>query len=257
MTAYAMASPRLDLGRVVTGALDALKRNWRVFGLVSLVFAGLPGFVIQFLQSLMADNATAVSVLTALDRVSGLALTCIVQPAVIAVLHAEAGGRRLGFSESLSAGTVFARRMFFISILSGLGIILGLVLLVVPGIFLSVIWSMASPAAVIEKIGARKSLSRSALLSRNHRWEITGLSLALSLALLVVCVLIGIVPMAAGAALDVLGVGWGYGFAESLWVGAVLMLIAVVPPTAATVLYTEMRRTKEGVGQEPLASVFD
>jgi hypothetical protein len=74
-----------------------------------------------------------------------------------------------------------------LNFLSGIGIFLGLILLIVPGIYLFVRWSAAVPALIAEEAGISESLSRSAEAVEGRFWHVLG-------AILVVWT-----PMAAGA----------------------------------------------------------
>ena len=60
-------------------------------------------------------------------------------------------------------------------ILAGLGIGIGLILLIVPGLFLLTIWSMLVPVIVIEGKSAGEAFGRSREIVRGHGWEVFGL----------------------------------------------------------------------------------
>lgn len=57
-------------------------------------------------------------------------------------------------------------------ILAGLGIALGLVLLIVPGLFLLTRWVLVTPVVVLERLGATDALRRSWQLVRGHGWSV-------------------------------------------------------------------------------------
>ena len=57
-------------------------------------------------------------------------------------------------------------------ILAGLGITLGLVLLIVPGLLLLTWWAVISPAVVLEGKGVIESFGRSRELVRGHGWSV-------------------------------------------------------------------------------------
>ena len=59
-------------------------------------------------------------------------------------------------------------------ILAALGIVFGLVLLIVPGLFLATIWSLIVPVIVLEGRPAMESFSRSRELVRGHGWNVFG-----------------------------------------------------------------------------------
>jgi hypothetical protein len=57
-------------------------------------------------------------------------------------------------------------------ILSGLGIGIGFVLLVVPGLYLATIWAVIAPSIVVERRGIFDSFGRSRALVKGHGWEV-------------------------------------------------------------------------------------
>ena len=59
-------------------------------------------------------------------------------------------------------------------VLAGLGIALGLVLLIVPGLFLLTRWILISPVIVLEGKRAGESFGRSTELVRGHGWTVFG-----------------------------------------------------------------------------------
>jgi hypothetical protein len=60
-------------------------------------------------------------------------------------------------------------------ILAGLGIALGLVLLIVPGLFLLTIWAVIAPVIVVENSRALDAFGRSRELVRGHGWTVFGI----------------------------------------------------------------------------------
>jgi hypothetical protein len=59
-------------------------------------------------------------------------------------------------------------------LLSGLGIGIGIVLLVAPGLFLLTIWAVIAPAIVIERRGVLAAFGRSRQLVRGNGWPVFG-----------------------------------------------------------------------------------
>ena len=60
-------------------------------------------------------------------------------------------------------------------ILAGIAIGIGLLLLIVPGLFLLTIWAVLAPVIVIERKDAMSSFGRSRELVRGHGWQVFGL----------------------------------------------------------------------------------
>ncbi|HET7573494.1 MAG TPA: hypothetical protein VFJ99_00120 [Solirubrobacterales bacterium] len=59
-------------------------------------------------------------------------------------------------------------------ILAAIGIAIGLILLVAPGLYLLTIWAVIAPAIVIERRGALEAFGRSRSLVRDHGWQVFG-----------------------------------------------------------------------------------
>jgi len=79
--------------------------------------------------------------------------------------------------EMTIAGTVNAAMPFLIpvalvSIVAGIAIAVGMVLLVVPGLWLMTIWAVIIPVIVIERSGAFESFGRSQALVRGRGWHV-------------------------------------------------------------------------------------
>lgn len=55
--------------------------------------------------------------------------------------------------------------------------VLGFMLLLIPGLILMCLWSLVVPACVLERLGPLSSLSRSARLTKGYRWPVFGLIL--------------------------------------------------------------------------------
>jgi hypothetical protein len=80
-----------------------------------------------------------------------------------------------------SIGQLFERvqpyvgRLIGAGILAGLGIALGFVLLIVPGLILLTWWCLIAPVIVLEKKHIGESFSRSRELVRGHAWTVFGI----------------------------------------------------------------------------------
>lgn len=98
------------------------------------------------------------------------------------------------------------------SILSTLAVVLGLVLLIVPGIILLVRWSAASGFLVGSRTGVVEALEQSWNATRGHSWPIFGAALVLFLLLAIAAGVIGGIAGVTGSDLAIAIVS---GFAEA------------------------------------------
>lgn len=78
--------------------------------------------------------------------------------------------------------------------LSGLVIILGFILLIVPGMILSLIFFFTSYAVVDKNLGPVEAMKESARITKGYRWSLFGLCILLGLVMILglLCFLVGI-----------------------------------------------------------------
>ena len=162
-------------------------------------------------------------------------------------------GKSTPLGAAFNVGLRSALPLFALGILAGLGMGLGFILLIVPGVILAVMWIVVAPVLVAERRGIFESFSRSAELTKGHRWAVLGLlAIYMVLSWLISAVVAGIVLAAVG-----LNPG-GPPPAYMMIINFVVNTLAAVVAAAGTAsIYYELRTIKEGAGAEELASVFD
>ena len=116
-------------------------------------------------------------------------------------------------------------------ILAGFAIGLGLLLLIVPGLYLLTIWAVLAPVIVIERREALGAFGRSRELVRGHGWQV--FSVIVVLFLLQFIVTAAIQAIANSVADTVVG----YSLADLI----VRLLVAPLSALAAAVLFFELR----------------
>jgi hypothetical protein len=81
-------------------------------------------------------------------------------------------GRSISIGEAFAGvkGRIFSLALIMIGTWVGVGV--GFMLLIVPGIILVLMWALTIPVAVIEDKGLRDSVSRSAELTKGHRGRV-------------------------------------------------------------------------------------
>jgi hypothetical protein len=116
-------------------------------------------------------------------------------------------------------------------ILAGIAIAIGLVLLIVPGLYLLTIWAVLAPVIVIERRDALNAFGRSRELVRGNGWGVFGVIVVLFLLQLVVT---GAIQALANSVSDTVV---GYSLADLV----VRLLVAPLSALAAAVLYFELK----------------
>ena len=181
------------------------------------------------------------------------ALSCVGRAAIIYLAVQALSGHKITFGEALARGLKLWWPVFLVwlcvAILSGLGFFL----LIIPGVFAVLRWSVAIPARVIEDARGLSSMQRSAELTQGHRMDILGLFIVMGLAVfLIECLLLVVFVHPVGSFLAV--------FASPVTRIAIAPLITFVTAPIFMVvgasLYYQLRSVREGVGTEALAEVF-
>lgn len=79
------------------------------------------------------------------------------------------------------------------SFLAGIGIAIGLVLLLIPGLYLMTMWALIVPVIVVERVGALDSFGRSRALVSGHGWNAFSVIVLTFLILFFFGVLLGVI----------------------------------------------------------------
>jgi hypothetical protein len=140
-----------------------------VFVIVNLLF----GLVDAAISSDNAGAALVVAVLALVTVVIGM--TWLQGAFVYAVQDARDGSFDSSMGEVFSRVSPAIAPLIGASLLAGLGIAVGLLLLVIPGLVLLTIWAVIAPVIVVEKRHALDSFGRSRELVRGHGWTVFGI----------------------------------------------------------------------------------
>lgn len=99
----------------------------------------------------------------------------LVQAALVKSVQDIRDGRAdLSIGETVSAGTAVLLPVTGAALLAGIAIGIGLILIIVPGLYLITIWAVIIPVIVIERTGALNAFGRSYQLVRGHGWHVFG-----------------------------------------------------------------------------------
>ncbi|MBR0668326.1 hypothetical protein GXW71_28495 [Roseomonas hellenica] len=174
----------------------------------------------------------------------------LLSPIVIYAMVRSLQGQHATPGTAIAQGLKAAIRCLLTNLLVILGLLLGLVLLVIPG----VVWALGSfvalPVCVIEGAGPVRSLSRSWALTRGHRLTLLGLLLATGAIAAVVVQIAWTVLNAADAALPDLLLLWAIAeLAVQAFVGSLVM--AMASGTYVLLVAAESGRVTEGSAALP------
>lgn len=140
---------------------------------------------------------------------------------------------------------------------------LALVPLIMPPLILYLMWFVAMPACVLERLGPIRSLGRSRALTKGHRWKIFSLILAILIPALIVAGVITAVMARLGVGVSLqVGIFFDLNRTVGSVAGQVVSLIWTAIWTAfyailVAVAYHDLRVAKEGVDTDQIAAVFE
>ncbi|MHB8243617.1 MAG: YciC family protein [Solirubrobacteraceae bacterium] len=228
---------RLDVGGVIR----------RVFGIYVdqasvLMPAAAVVFVFTGVVSTLLTNASSGLRFIAL-LISLIATTLFTGMVVELVADVQDGRRDASPSQLLRAVTPVIGRLILVAFVAALGVLVGFILIVVPGLILITLWSVAAPVVVLERPPGLGALGRSRELVRGNGWQVFGVLFVLNI---LVAIVAGAIEIGADSA------GTGVGIVVTVIVG---VLTAPLAALGAAVVYFDLRKLKGG--QPPVVGVTD
>jgi hypothetical protein len=103
-----------------------------------------------------------------LDNFVGIIATA----AVIAIGYSSCSGETPAFGKAMNVGARSWGRMWWTRFLTGISIVFGLLVLIVPGIYLMVRLALVEPVAVCERVSGTTAMRRSFELTRGRFWQV-------------------------------------------------------------------------------------
>ena len=212
----------LDVGAVIRRVFDIYVDQASVLmpaAAVVFVFTGI----------LTAVLVAASSGLALLAVLIGLVATTLFTGMVVELVADVQDGRRdATVGQLLRAVTPVLGQLILVAIVAAVGVLIGFILIVIPGLILITIWSVAAPVVVLERPGVMAALARSRALVRGNGWQVFGVILVFDI---LVVILASAIELAADSA------GSGAGIVARVIVG---VLTAPLSALAASVLYFEL-----------------
>ena len=112
---------------------------------------------------------------SSLAVVVGIVAGFLLQSALVkAVEDIQDGRADLTLGDTVRAAQPFVGRVAVASIMAGIAIGIGLVLLIAPGLYILTIWCLIVPVIVLENAAISSSFGRSRELVRGFEWQVLG-----------------------------------------------------------------------------------
>ena len=204
-----------------------LSRIWEIYLDQSWVLIGtaLVLYALQFVIYLLLPGAAGI-----LLAFLFWALSVLYQGMVVNLVQDVQDGRRdHSIGELIRSVEPVFWPLVAVSILFGLGVGVGFILLIIPGLILLVMWAVVAPVTVLERPGVFAAFGRSRELVRGNGWNVFAVILLVFLAVAVISAGVGLLTTSLGSV----------GRALIQW--AVNAALAPVTALSASVLYFALR----------------
>jgi hypothetical protein len=225
---------------------SVLSEAWSLYTrfLLRFFLTAFAVFLVLDLFSALADVAVEDSFLaglvwSVLAAVVGIVGFFLVQAALLELVRDVRDGRAdRGLGETYSAVWPRVPALIAAGVIAAVAIGIGLLLLIVPGLYLLTIWSMLAPVIVLEGRSAGESFSRSHDIVRGNGWNVFGL---IVIVFIVVAVASGLIRLVFAWLPDLL----------DAWIGALVAHSLTIPFGAAALACAYFQLTKEPQAPEP------
>src|SRR5580704_17256356 len=101
----------------------------------------------------------------------GLALVAVL---VELVADIQDGRRDASPGQLMRAVTPVLGQLILVGVVAGIAVVIGFIPIIIPGLYLLTVWSLAAPAVVLERPGVFAALRRSRALVRGNGWQVFG-----------------------------------------------------------------------------------
>jgi hypothetical protein len=247
--------PVKTLGEILSAAFNIYKANASKLMLIVAVVVVPLSFISALFTGVVfagTKHTVAGTEVVVLDRSLGLVLAGVLVAAVIgfiisfvlqaAILRAAAQatiGDPVDPEESYRFGFKRLGSVILLSLLVGLAILGGLILLVIPGLIFAVFLSVSIPVLIVENRRGTEAMSRSWNLVKGHFWHALGV-------ILVAAIIAGVISSIIAA------IGGDAWFMQ--WIFSSIGAILTAPFTAlvSVLLYLDLRARSEALTADTL-----
>lgn len=183
---------KIEVGEVLSEVFEIYRANAGT--LIPVAFWLF--LVVAIVDGLLGTKVALLPIVLAVSTIVGT----IYQGVVVSLVRDVQDGRRdFSINELFQQATPVILPLIVAGLLAGIGIAIGLILIIVPGLFLITIWAVIAPVIVIERSPILASFGRSRELVRGNGWPVLG---TLVVAYLITLVVGGILTGIASAIAD-------------------------------------------------------
>jgi hypothetical protein len=244
---------QMRIGEILSAAFQLYRRHWRTLWAIAAVVV-VPLTLLQYLfghqlrvqglaranGAMMSTPSWRVGVAGLVTALAGLLMYLVLTGAITRAVAAEAAGRDPSVEESYRFGFHRLGSVLLVSVLVGLAVVGGLILLIIPGIYIGIRLCVSTQALVVEGRRPTEATGRSWALVGGHWWHALGTLLVAGLLTFVVNALIT-TPFSA--------TNW---FGQAVAAAVATVITLPYSTLVGVLLYLDLRARKEQLTLETL-----
>jgi hypothetical protein len=248
------ALPRpMGIGEILSTAFQLYQRHWRTLVAIAAVVV-VPLTLLQYLlgdqvrargeevaNGVVIETATwAVGVAGLVTALAGLLMFLVLTGAITRAVAAEVAGQDPSLEQSYRFGFHRIWSVLLVSVLVGLATVGGLILFIIPGIYIGVRLAVSIEALVVEGRRGTQAMGRSWELVGGHWWHALG---TLVVAWLIIAVVNSVLTLPFGET------GW---FVQGVVAALATVITLPYGVLVGVLLYLDLRARKERLTLERL-----
>ena len=247
---HAATPPAIRVGDVFSRSKKMFAAHWLAYcGMMALGYAPIAILTAGLTAKIIPTgewHAMAPAIIIFIV-IAALAFCLLLAPAAISFgVAQDISGRGFSFGRSVRIALRRSPAILALTLLIAVYGSFALVLLIVPGLIVFTIYSVAIPACMIEGLGPFNSMSRSAFLTKGNRWRVFGILCVLYLGGAMIEQLVKFILERLTGAIAALAISMTFD-----------IVVGAVSAVALGVLYAQLRIAREGVDIAHIAAVFD
>ncbi|MEZ5062445.1 MAG: hypothetical protein R2700_13190 [Solirubrobacterales bacterium] len=229
-------APRgIDVGRVVRESFSIYAENAAPLLITAFIVVLIAGLI----QGLLSDGGI---ILQLIGTVVSLVATAIYTGFVVKlVADVRDGSRDFSVGDLISSASPYIVPLIVNGVLRGIAIAIGLILFIIPGLFLMTIWAVTSPAIVVEGEDGIGAFGRSSELTSGQRMNV----FLTILVVFLITFVVSFIVLAIGAS-----IGTGALIALSILVATITQPVAAL---VASVLFFDLGGGVSSAGGQQVA----
>jgi hypothetical protein len=196
----------------------------------------------ETIETVDTRTASAALIVALVGVVIGVIINAVLQAAIMRGAAQGSIGDQVDIDASYKWGFARFGSVLLISILVGLAVLGGFILLIIPGIIFLVMFSVAIPALVVENLRGTDAMSRSWNLVKGHFWHALGLIIVAGI---ITAVVGGIIGAIGGAISDNWFVAW-------IFQAIAQIITAPFAAIVSVLLYLDLRARREALSADGL-----